>query len=587
MRNKIKSALFGFSWKNTGFTPWDRKKHPTGFIPLDRNDHPTGFTLIEILLVIGVLALLAAIVIIAINPARQLAQVRNTNRQSDITHILNGVYQYSIDHNGNLPAGIDYNLKMIGTSPTGCTVSCVKKLAESPAGYSIAKLRISDFFGYTFAAQAAGTGWVSPTGASDPSGQWSNLANAYDSNVVTYATDANPGGGWSSFITFDFATPIVSDRLRVNTDYADAHIAAVQIDVLLDGVWTTVFNGGNEAAWNCQFVTVNFTKGSVSQARFRYNYKVGGYSYWLYEFQLYRTAASTLPPSCSTLPASVVQQNSVVLHGNIIDDGGEPVDWHFQYGLTAAYGSETGWNSGAASGDVFTQLVTGLNGSTSYHYRAQARNSAGTTDCSDQIVTTKEADVGWILPLSSSDPDNKWENPAFAYDDNAVSFARSYHNFTDQAWSSYLYFSFNPTMADKVRIIGRANSEVNAVGIEVFKDGVWSIAYQGPFADQQWAEFSFTEGTVNQVRVRFQAATANGFYWQLNEVNLEKAMEMTEGACLDLAPFLAPDFLSLMPADPQGGTPEKTFYAIKRSLNNRISVYACQAELDQDLIVTR
>lgn len=60
-----------------------------------------GFTLIEILLVIGLIAILAAIVIIAINPARQFAQARNTQRFSDVNAVLNAVHQNMIDNRGN------------------------------------------------------------------------------------------------------------------------------------------------------------------------------------------------------------------------------------------------------------------------------------------------------------------------------------------------------------------------------------------------------------------------------------------------------------------------------------------------------
>lgn len=62
-----------------------------------------GFTLIELLVVIGILGILLAIVLIAINPARQFAQANNTARQSDVTTILNAIHQYSADHHGTLP----------------------------------------------------------------------------------------------------------------------------------------------------------------------------------------------------------------------------------------------------------------------------------------------------------------------------------------------------------------------------------------------------------------------------------------------------------------------------------------------------
>jgi len=66
----------------------------------------SGFTLIELLVVIGILAVLLAIVLIAINPARQFAQANNTQRASDVNAILNAVTQYGADNNGTLPTAI-------------------------------------------------------------------------------------------------------------------------------------------------------------------------------------------------------------------------------------------------------------------------------------------------------------------------------------------------------------------------------------------------------------------------------------------------------------------------------------------------
>ncbi len=59
-----------------------------------------GFTLIEILVVIGIIAVLATIVIIAINPGRQFAQARNAQRISNVNTILNSIGQRIADNRG-------------------------------------------------------------------------------------------------------------------------------------------------------------------------------------------------------------------------------------------------------------------------------------------------------------------------------------------------------------------------------------------------------------------------------------------------------------------------------------------------------
>lgn len=59
-----------------------------------------GFTLLEVLMVIGILAILAAVVLVAINPARQFKIARDSQRNANISTILNAVGQNLTDHGG-------------------------------------------------------------------------------------------------------------------------------------------------------------------------------------------------------------------------------------------------------------------------------------------------------------------------------------------------------------------------------------------------------------------------------------------------------------------------------------------------------
>jgi uncharacterized protein (TIGR02145 family)/prepilin-type N-terminal cleavage/methylation domain-containing protein len=89
----------------------------------------SGFTLLEILLVVGIIAILAGIVILAINPNKMLATTRNVQRKANLAEINKALYQYYID-NSRYPVSVTSSLTEIcntGATSSGHSISCTNK----------------------------------------------------------------------------------------------------------------------------------------------------------------------------------------------------------------------------------------------------------------------------------------------------------------------------------------------------------------------------------------------------------------------------------------------------------------------------
>jgi len=99
--------------KRRGFTPLEihtKSRHPQklgsllpGFSPLDRLKHLTGFTLIELLVVIAIIAILMAILIPALNRARE--QGKRAVCLNNVRSLTTAWVMYCDDFDGKLPKG--------------------------------------------------------------------------------------------------------------------------------------------------------------------------------------------------------------------------------------------------------------------------------------------------------------------------------------------------------------------------------------------------------------------------------------------------------------------------------------------------
>lgn len=88
-----------------------------------------GFTLIELLIVIAIIAILATIVIVALNPVQRFADARNARRWTDVNSLLTAVHEYIVDNNGALPTGLTTTEKQLGTCVSGGASVCTTAAA--------------------------------------------------------------------------------------------------------------------------------------------------------------------------------------------------------------------------------------------------------------------------------------------------------------------------------------------------------------------------------------------------------------------------------------------------------------------------
>jgi prepilin-type N-terminal cleavage/methylation domain-containing protein len=95
-----------------------------------------GFTLIELLLVMGLIAMLAAVALVAINPARQFAHARDTQRTAHLHTILTAVQARTADNKGVF----ETNCGSIGAMPGKFTL-----IESGSAGYNLLPCLVPDY----------------------------------------------------------------------------------------------------------------------------------------------------------------------------------------------------------------------------------------------------------------------------------------------------------------------------------------------------------------------------------------------------------------------------------------------------------
>lgn len=370
-----------------------------------------------------------------------------------------------------------------------------------------------------FFVPEAYAGWVSPTGLGATNG-WTNGNNARDNNTGTYAS-RTAEAAWGQYLEFTYGPAIYCDRIRVYSDFGYGQVDSVQVQAN-NGGWTDVFKGVvSDGAWSeLPFTALT----NVTGGRFRFHWRPGAsYTFWLYEFQFW-SGVPPVAPTVQTDTATSVNLTSAVPHGRVIADGGSIGQYRFKYGLTTSYTDSTPWSGNVLTGSTFGASITGLTAGTTYHYRAQVKNSAGTGNGLDRTFSTGAPSAGWISPTGYSDAAARWSAESLAFDDETATYAQYVHQIGETNWSQFLTLTFPATFSsDSVRFYASSNAQVDSIDIDTYDGTTWSNGIATNFTNQTWTRRFFSIRNVTQARVRFRTPFTNqGFPMELFELDCWK-----------------------------------------------------------------
>lgn len=173
------------------------------------------------------------------------------------------------------------------------------------------------------------TGWVSPTGFSDPDSYWGTETYAYDDDEVETTAWAlhviNSGTDWFSYIHLTHAA-ISSDKIRFYAK-ANAEVTQAEVDVFKDGAWTNVYSGAHtDKTW----MEATFTQGTVTEARVRFYTPTSnsGFPFELYEFDFWRLETNLTPYFSPAIDDKTVNEESNLnFTVTAIDPNGDPLTY--------------------------------------------------------------------------------------------------------------------------------------------------------------------------------------------------------------------------------------------------------------------
>jgi prepilin-type N-terminal cleavage/methylation domain-containing protein len=210
-----------------------------------------AFTLIELLIVIAIIAVLATVVVLSLNPAELLRQSRDSNRLSDMATYKSAIGLYLADQ----------STASLGSSNTTCYVSIAtgSLYLALPGGYGTATGTCAAWMTGTYtlinnstSRAIDSTGWIPVNFNAISSGSPLGQEPVDPTNVPGANTCSSSGGSLSNcglFYSYVFSgTSFKTAAFLESTKYATSTANASSVEVTDGGVSNYVYESGSNPA---------------------------------------------------------------------------------------------------------------------------------------------------------------------------------------------------------------------------------------------------------------------------------------------------------------------------------------------------
>ncbi len=569
-----------------------------------------GFTLLELLVVVGLLMILLTITITGVNPARQISNTRNAQRQGAVNSIQAAINQYALDSFGGYPAGIDATLRMIGTATSSCAVSCGPDVSSSsPAG-------ITSFTDNSQPTFDAGTHSNTQWATSSPGGVGLN-ATGLIAKTGTYLSSIKDGGqsvSWNSLswlpnLPYGKELPTLQ---QVETGYPTGS-ASMSGNVMLLRL-NSMSSPLADSSGNNNTATI--PSGGVSllsSAKFNGGATfAGGANNYL---QVNSVANLNLPNAGGsvmlwikpTITDATIPQNTGMgilrkpdYNGNLYGPGGygfevyrnlttQPANIKMTLGSLGGVQSLIGTTN--IQNGIWYHVAVSWNASTMNIYVNGALDATVTRSGGTITWTygTEKLYIGHNAAANSTGYD--WYNGSM---DEIALFNRQLT--LAEINAAYQRGALHP------KLTIRSCSASNCSGATfVGPDGTANTYFSEETNTSLIPTASFTPNTTAnryfQYQLKLDSDTsvlgpvigqiAGGNNGTPSGGGGSSTTETTADSCLNIGSLLAPTHIPLLPFDPVVGSSTRTYYAVKKTGTDNLTVRACSPELSKSIQVVQ